>query len=155
MFFNTKYHFNIILYILFFILIGCQIQESAKNHGILFLENRANKLVINKSNMNDVIDIIGQPHTKSIDDDNLWLYLERTLGKGKYHRLGKHVLKTNNTLVLSFDKFGVLKSKEFYSKEDIKEVAFSNKKTNNELTKKSFVQSFLSSVKSKMYSNRK
>ena len=105
--------------------------------------------------MNDVIDIIGQPHTKSIDDDNLWLYLERTLGKGKYHRLGKHVLKTNNTLVLSFDKFGVLKSKEFYSKEDIKEVAFSNKKTNNELTKKSFVQSFLSSVKSKMYSNRK
>ena len=134
---------------------GCQIQESAKNHGILFLENRSNELTVNKSNKNDVLKIIGHPHSKSINDKDMWLYIERTLGKGKYHKLGKHVLKSNNTLVLLFDKFGVLKSKKFYTKEDIKKITFTDKETNNDLSKKSFVQSFLSSVRQKMYGNRK
>ena len=140
---------------LFFILIGCQLQEPNKNHGIVFLENRANKLIINESNKNDVVKIIGQPHSKSVDDQDIWIYLERTLGKGKYHKLGKHILKTNNTLVLSFDKYGVLETKEVYKKEDVQKILFSKKTTKNEMTKKSFVESFLSSVRSKMYRNRK
>ena len=93
---------------------------------------------------------------KSINDENTWLYFERILSKGKYHKLGKHVLKSNNTLVLTFDKYGILKSKKFYNKENLKKVNFSKKETENELTKKSFVGTFLSSVKEKMYgSNRK
>ena len=155
MFFFAKHHFKKIIYTLFFILLGCQIQESAKNHGILFLENRSNELTVDISNKNDVLKIIGHPHSKSINDEDMWLYIERTLGKGKYHKLGKHVLKSNNTLVLLFDKYGVLKSKKFYTKEDIKKIAFSDKETNNDLSKKSFVQSFLSSVRQKMYGNRK
>ena len=140
---------------LFFILIGCQLQEPNKNHGIVFLENRAKKLIINESNKNDVIKIMGQPHSKSVDDQDIWIYLERTLGKGKYHKLGKHILKTNNTLVLSFDKYGVLETKQIYKKEDVQKILFSKKTTTNEMTKKSFVESFLSSVRSKMYRNRK
>ena len=130
-------------------------QEPIKNHGIVFLENRSNKLIINKSNKNDVIKIIGQPHSKSINDDNIWIYLERTLGKGKYHKLGKNVLKKNNTLVLKFDKFGILKSKKIFNKNNTNKIAFSEKETKNELTKKSFVESFLMSLKQKMYGNRK
>ena len=140
---------------LFFILIGCQLQEPNKNHGIVFLENRAKKLIINESNKNDVVKIIGHPHSKSVDDQDIWIYLERTLGKGKYHKLGKHILKTNNTLVLSFDKYGVLETKQIYKKEDVQKILFSKKTTTNEMTKKSFVESFLSSVRSKMYRNRK
>ncbi len=134
---------------------GCQLQDPDKNHGILFLENRSNKLVIKKTNQNDVLEIIGQPHSKSINDDNIWIFIERTLTKGKYHKLGQHVLKTNNVLVLTFDKYGVLSSKEFYNKDDIKKVKFAKKETQNELTQKSFVESFLSSVKAKMYGNKK
>ena len=129
-------------------------QDPDKNHGILFLENRSNKLVLNKSNYNDVLKVIGEPHSKSINDDKIWLYFERTLSKGKYHKLGKHVLKSNNTLVLTFDKYGVLKSKKFYNKENLNEVKFSKKTTENELSKKSFVGTFLSSVKEKMYGRR-
>jgi len=131
------------------------LQEPTKNHGIMFLENRSNQLIVNKSNKNDVIKIIGQPHSKSINDDDIWIYLERTLTKGKYHKLGKHVLKKNNTLLLKFDKFGILKSKKIYDKNNTNKIAFSEKKTKNELSKKSFVESFLSSVKQKMYGNRK
>ena len=150
---NFKYFFY--LFFFFFILIGCQIQDPDQNHGIVFLENRSKKLTINKSNKNDVIKIIGQPHSESINNDDIWIYLERVLSKGKYHKLGRHNLKANNVLVLSFDKFGVLKSKDFYDKESIQKIAFSEKITKNELTKKSFVETFLNSIKSKMYRNKK
>ena len=155
MFFCFKNHFNRLFIVLFIILAGCQLQEPTKNHGIMFLENRSNQLIVNKSNKNEVIKIIGQPHSKSINDDDIWIYLERTLTKGKYHKLGKHVLKKNNTLLLKFDKFGILKSKKIYDKNNTNKIAFSEKKTQNELSKKSFVESFLSSVKQKMYGNRK
>ena len=142
------------LIILFFILIACQFQDPYKNHGILFLKNRSEKLVVKQTNQNDVLKIIGQPHTKSIEDDNTWIYLERVLTKGKYHKLGKHVLSENNVLVLNFDQYGILKSKEMYDISDNNKKKFSKDKTENQLTKKSFVESFLSSVKQKMYGNR-
>ena len=135
-------------------MLGCQLQEPAKNHGILFLENRSNKLVVNKSNKNDVEAIIGKPHSKSISNIDLWFYIERTLVKGKYHKLGKHVLKSNNVLVLEFDKYGILTDKEFYNKDDIEKIAFSKDETQNELSKKSFVATFLSSMKEKMYGDK-
>ena len=44
--------------------------------------------------------------------------------------------------------------KDLYNKEDIKKISFSKSKTENQLSKKSFVESFLSSIKEKMYGNR-
>ena len=67
----------------------------------------------------------------------------------------QNVLKSSNVLVLTFDKYGVLKEKRFLNKNDIKKMTFSKKETENNLSKKSFVESFLSSVKTKMYGNRK
>ena len=154
MYFSIKNHLNKILFILFFILMSCQLQDPYNNHGILFLENRSKKLIPKQSNQNDVLKIIGYPHTKSIDDQNIWIYLERTLTKGKYHKLGKHVVKKNNALVLVFDKYGILKSKEIFDVKNSKKLAFSKDSTENQLSKKSFVEDFLSSVKQKMYGNR-
>ncbi len=153
MFFFVKHRFIKIIFI-FFILNNCQLQEPTKNHGVLFLENRANKLLVNNSNKNDAIKVLGHPHSKSIDDENEWIYIERTLTKGEFHKLGQTILKTNNILILNFDKYGVLKNKKLLSKDDKNKLAFSEKKTNNNLTQKSFVEKFLSSVKSKMYGNK-
>ncbi len=149
MFFILKNH--IFLIFLFIILLGCQLQESTKNHGIIFLKNRSEKLVENTSNKNDVLRIVGQPHTKSINNENEWFYIERVLTKGEYHKLGQNILKSNNVLVLNFDKYGILKNKTFLNKEDLKKISFSTSTTNNELSQKSFVERFLSSIRSKMY----
>ena len=154
MFFNFKYHFYIKTFILFIILSACQLQEPTKNHGILFLENRAKKIVINENNKNDIIKLIGQPHTKSMPDGDSWIYIERVLSKGAYHKLGQTVLKTNNVLILSFDKYGILLDKNLLNKNDINKMRFTKKITENNLTKQSFVQSFLASVKSKMYQKK-
>ena len=139
---------------MFLILLGCQLQEPAKNHGILFLDNRSEKLTIKISNKNDVIKLLGQPHAKNFGEDDTWIYIERTLSKGKYHKLGRHELKTNNTLILNFDKYGILKTKDFYDKDDLNKIKFSKKTTDNDLSQKSFVESFLQSVKKKMYGSK-
>ena len=153
--FIKKFHNNLFYLLIFIILIGCKLQEPLKTHGIIFLENRSKKLVLNESNKNDVIKIMGRPHIKEDEIDDSWIYLERILSKGKYHKLGRHILKENNILVLHFDRYGVLNKKKFLNKEDIKKLEFSEKITENELSEKSFVQKFLQSVKQKMYSNRK
>ena len=153
--FIKKFHTNLLYLLVFFILISCKLQEPLKTHGIIFLENRSQKLVLNKSNKNDVIRIMGRPHIKEDEINQSWIYLERILSKGKYHKLGRHILKENNVLVLNFDKYGVLKNKQFLKKEDLKKLEFSQKITENELTQKSFVQKFLQSIKQKMYSNQR
>ena len=152
--FRLKYHFNLFLLLVFFILIGCKLQEPTKNHGILFLENRSKQLKIEINNKNDVLKIIGTPHTRSISDEDHWIYLERVLTKGSYHKLGQNILKSNNVLVLKFDKYGILKEKNFLNKNDINKIKFTKKITENNLSKKSFVQSFLGSIKTKMYGNK-
>ncbi len=104
--------------------------------------------------MNDVLRIVGNPHTKSVSDKSTWIYIERVLTKGKYHKLGKNIVKTNNVMVLSFDKFGVLEEKNIYDKEKLSKIKFTKKVTENNLSQKSFVQEFLQSIKTKMYGNR-
>lgn len=154
MFFFFKNHFKKIA-IIFIILSGCKLQEPLKTHGIIYLENRANKLIVNKSNKNDVIKIIGQPQIKNGENIESWIYLERILTKGKYHKLGKHVLKQNNILILDFNKYGILENKKLLNKEDINQIEFSKNNTVNELSQKNFIRSFLESIRQKMYSNRK
>ena len=146
---------NHLFFISFFIiLIGCQLQEPNKNHGILFIENRAKSLVLKKSNKNDVLKVLGNPHSKSINDEDRWIYFERVLSKGEFYKLGQNILKKNNILVLDFDKFGVLKNKKLLNIDDKQKLEFSKKSTRNNLTKKSFVENLLQSVKSKMYRDK-
>tara|TARA_B100001564_G_C20550451_1_gene628811 strand:+ start:530 stop:994 length:465 start_codon:yes stop_codon:yes gene_type:complete len=153
--FVIKNHINKFVLFTFIFLLNCQLQEPTKNHGILFLENRSNQLKVNVNNMNDVIKLIGDPHTRSVSNEYSWIYIERVLTKGAYHKLGQNVLKTNNVLVLTFDKYGILKEKDLLNKDDINNMKFTKEITESNLSKKSFVQNFLSSVRSKMYQNRK
>ena len=136
------------------ILSNCQLKKTTKTHGIVFLENRYNKLVINKTNINDVLKEIGQPHTRSVTNDKIWIYIERVLSKGSFHKMGSNVIVKNNVMVLNFDKYGVLSEKKFYDKKKLANIDFSNDVTQNNLSQKSFVQEFLQSIKSKMYGNK-
>ena len=151
----AKDHINFFLLFTFIFLLNCQLQEPTKNHGILFLENRSKQLKVKVNNKNDVLKLIGNPHTKSISNEDTWIYIERVLTKGSFHKLGQNIVKTNNILVLTFDKYGVLIQKDFLNKNDINKLEFSEKITENNLSKKSFVQNLLQSVRSKMYQNRK
>ena len=143
------------LFITLVFIVACQRNEVIKTHGIAYLEKREKLIFVNKSNKNDTIKIFGQPSTKGMTDDNLWIYIERTKTRGKLLKLGRNYLKKNNVLVLEFDKYGILKKKEFYNKDKMQKVSFSKDITENELRTENFIQSFLASVRQKMLSKRK
>ena len=146
------------IYILIFFLIiltACQQNELIKTHGISYLNKREKLIIVNQSNKNDTISVLGQPSTKGMADDNLWIYIERTRTRGKLLKLGRNYLKKNNVLVLEFDKYGVLKKKDFYNKEQMNKLTFAKGVTENELRKQNFIYSFLSSVRQKMLIKRK
>ena len=141
------------LYISFIILLfvnGCAQKEVTQTHGIAYLEKREKLIVVNKSNKNDTISVLGQPSTKGMTDDNLWIYIERTTARRSLFKLGRNYLKKNNVLVLEFDKYGVLSNKEFYNKEKMKKISFAKNVTENEIRKENFIEGFLSSVRQKM-----
>ena len=142
---------NKLIIIFLFFLANCQLQEPKKLHGINYLENREDILIINKSNKNDIIKLLGNPHSVSMNNENKWFYFERMITRGKMHRLGRNVLKSNNILEIEFNNYGILTSKKFYTKDDMKKIKISKKKTENTVSQKSFIDSFLSSVKQKMY----
>ena len=151
MFFFKKITKKFVHIIIFFILISCKLQEPYKNHGILHLKKRSDLLILNKSNINDVLNVIGHPHTVSLENENEWFFVERVLSKGDFYKLGQNVLKKNNILVLKFDKYGILIEKNLLGKNDKNKVSFSVDETENEITQKSFVEKFLTSLRNKMY----
>ena len=140
---------------LLFFITSCQQNEVIKTHGIAYLEKREKLIIVNETNKNDTIALMGQPSTKGMVDDNLWIYIERTRTRGKLLRLGRNFLKKNNVLILEFDKYGILKRKEFYDKGKMNQITFAKNSTENELRKENFIYSFLSSVRQKMLTKRK
>ena len=152
MFFIRSKHFKILLLLSFF-LINCQNNKVVKSHGIIFLDKRESLIKTNISNKNDVINVLGQPHVKSIKDENTWFYIERTKIRSGVHKLGKDEFLNNNVLVVKFNKLGVLEEKLFYDKKKMNKHNFSKDVTDNVVTRGSFLDSFLSSLRNKMRAN--
>ena len=147
---------NLFLIIFFSLFIfACQNNEVIKTHGVAYLNKREKLIIVNETNKNDTISVLGQPSTKGMVDDNLWIYIERTRTRGKLLKFGRNYLLKNNVLVLEFDKYGILQRKEFYDKKKMNEIKFAKNQTENELRKENFIYSFLSSVRQKMLSKRK
>ena len=143
-------------YIIFIILIAtsCSLNPVDKYHGVAFLEKKQEKLFINKSNKNDIIKLLGAPSTKSILEDDLWIYIENRKSKSSIIKLGKEIVLTNNVLVLAIDSRGILKNKKFYNIDDLNELSF-NKNETKMSDKDSFVYGVISSLKQKIDSPKR
>ena len=154
-FVNRKHvNFLFIVFLTVF-LSNCQKNRVIKTHGIFYLQNRAVLLKVQTSNRNDTIKILGKPHTKSLYEQNTWIYIERSKTRGKLLKLGRDLLLNNNVLVLKFDKYGILEEKLFYDKKEMNKYKFAKAETENTVRRGSFVQSFVNSLRQKMRGNAK
>ena len=118
---------------------ACQTKEVIKTHGISYLDKREKLIVLNKSNKNDVVNVLGHPATKGMTDENLWIYIERTQTRGKLTKMGRNYLKKNNVLVISFDTYGIVNKKEFYDKNNMKKIEFAKAETVNDIKSENFI----------------
>ena len=143
---------NKILYIIFisFIVSNCSFKPVVKHHGVPFLEKKQKNLIISKSNKNDIKKILGNPSTKSKFDNDVWIYIERKQTQSELKNLGRMKIYKNDVLVLEIDKFGILKSKKFYNKEDMENIKIVEETTQAGFTKTSFIYDFLSSMRQKI-----
>ena len=138
-----------LLIILIFIT-SCSLNKVIKKHGVRNLEKKQAKLIIEKTNKNDIQKILGPPSTKSTFDNDVWIYIERKITNEKLIKLGKEKLITNNVLILEINSNGQLIDKKFYDMNDMNEIKLSSMKTENKYGKKSFVYDFLSSMRQKI-----
>ena len=105
---------------------------------------------INKSNKNDIFQLIGPPSSTSSFDTEVFIYIERKTSSSKLTKLGKKTLLANNVLVLELDKRGMLVEKKFYDKKDMQKIEFDETITSINYAKKSFIYNFLFSVRQKI-----
>ena len=106
------------------------------------------KIQVNSTNKNDIVQIFGEPSTKSTFDNDVWIYIERKITNT--HWLGKRELIINNVLVLEIDDRGLLAKMDFYNIEDMNKINFDKSKTEISYKKRNFVYDFLSSMRQKI-----
>jgi outer membrane protein assembly factor BamE (lipoprotein component of BamABCDE complex) len=136
--------------IIFLSITNCTLNKVVKHHGVHFLDKKHNKLILNISNKNDIIRLLGYPSTTSTFDRDMWIYIERNTSSSRLTKLGKKKLLTNNTLVLELNNKGILVEKIFLTKDDMIDIEFSSATTEMSLLKKSYVYDFLNSVRQKV-----
>ena len=143
---------NKILYIILtaFIVSNCSFKPVVKHHGVPYLEKKQSSLIVNKSNKNDIKTILGNPSTVSKFDNDLWIYIERKQTQSRLKNLGKMIVSTNDVLVLEIDKYGILKKKEFFNKEDMENIEIVESTTQAGFERNSFIYDFMSSMRQKI-----
>ena len=141
-----------ILYIIFLSLIvsNCTFKKVSKNHGVPFLEKKQSLLVLNRTNKNEIREILGSPSTTSKFDNDVWIYIERKQTQSKLKNLGRMKIFENNVLVIEIDEYGILKKKNFYNQENMNNIKISKNITGKNFKKNSFIYTFFSSLRQKI-----
>jgi outer membrane protein assembly factor BamE (lipoprotein component of BamABCDE complex) len=141
-----------ILYIIFlsFIVTNCSFKPVVKHHGVPFLEKKQTSLIVNKTNINDIKKILGNPSTTSKFDNDIWIYIERKQTQTELKNLGKMKIYKNDVLVLEIDNYGILKKKEFYNKDDMENIKIVEATTIAGFKRNSFIYDFMSSMRQKI-----
>ena len=129
---------------------NCSFNKAIKSHGVNLLEKKQEKLILNKTNKNDIIKILGPASTKSSFDNDIWIYIERKQEESSVFKLGKEVLTVNNVLVIEIDNQGLLVKKDFYDLNKVNEYKFTEAKTEAAYSKQSFISDFFSSLRQKI-----
>ena len=141
---------KVIIIVILLLLSNCQRNPVINTHGVPFLDMKQKNLIIKKTNKNDVKKILGHPSTVAIFDNSIWIYIERTRTRGKLLKFGQNITYKNNVLALEFNEYGILTKKDFYNKSQINKINFIKDTTDTITREKSFVYSFLSSLRQKI-----
>lgn len=131
-------------FIIFFLLINCNLNNVEEIHGISNLKNKLKNININSSNQNDVINILGEPLLKDSYNKSIWSYVEV---RKKTNFYGSKTLVLNDVVILKFNSNGVLDYLKTYDLNDIKKIDFNQDITQSNAVDHSFLKNLLASSK--------
>ena len=121
-----------------------------KHHGVPFLEKKQKNLIVDQSNKNDITKVLGKPSTTSKFDNDIWIYIERRQTQSELKNLGRMKIYKNDVLVLEIDNYGILKKKDFYNIDDMKNIKIVEATTKSGIKRNSFIYDFMSSMRQKI-----
>ena len=138
------------LLILLIIISNCSFKDIKKSHGVNNLNKKSSRLIINSTNSNEILEILGPPSTKSELDQNTWIYIERRITNSSVFSIGKEKVSSNNLLVLKINGRGILYEMEVYDLEKMNEIKISKLETENTFKNSDFLSNLLISVRQKI-----
>ena len=144
------FHSKIIYFILFLLITNCNVKTASNIYGISALESKSKKIIINKSNKNDLKVFLGSPSVKSNFNENLWIYIETKKTNQSIFKLGKKKIEKNNVLVIFLNELGIVSKKEFYDINNLNKLNFSKKTTENMYKKDTYLYNLLTSLREKI-----
>ena len=140
-----------ILFIFFFVfIINCTGNKVSNFHGVKSLQNKYAKIIINKTNKNDLIDIIGPPSTVSDFNENKWFYVERLKTNQSLFKLGTQKIIENNVLIVKLNNFGILEEKKILNLDKMNDLNYFKKTTSKEFKSDNLMYSVFSSLREKI-----
>ena len=139
-----------IFFIISLFISACTLKKVEKHHGVHFLNKKQEKLTVNQSNKNDILELLGSPSTKSTFDNDLWIYIERKTDNSSLKKFGSERIVVNNVLLLEINSRGLLANKEFLDLTKMQDLKFAEQTTGNMYNKNTFLFDFLSSMRQKI-----
>ncbi len=143
-----KYFF----FIIFIFIINCSSNKVSNYHGFKSLEKKYEIIIINKSNKNDIIKLIGYPSMISKFDQDKWFYVERQKVNQSLFKLGTQKIKKNNILIVELNDNGILKNKSILTIDDMNKINYVKKTTKKDYKKDDFVYKLFTSLREKINS---
>ena len=139
----------ILYFSVFLFTLNCSINKVSNIHGFRSLDTKSEKILISKTNKNDVRKILGPPSSISNFDD-VWFYIERKKTNQQLLKLGKKKISKNNVLLLKFDSKGLVVIKEIIGIDDMNEIKITEKKTTKKFNQDNMIYNIFSTLREKI-----
>ena len=140
---------RIILVFIFIFVVNCSSNKLSNNHGLISLQAKYDKIIINKTNKNDILNIIGPPSSISDFDKNKWFYIQRMKQNQSLLKLGIKKIKKNNILIIEFDNRGILVKKNILDLENMNDIKYVKDITEKEFKQNDILFKVFSSLREK------
>ena len=140
---------RIFIIIIFLFILNCSSNKVSNNHGFISLQTKFEKITINKTNKNDIMNIIGPPSSISSFDNNKWFYIQRIKTNQSLFKLGIKKIEKNNILVVKFNSRGILNDKKILNINDMNDIKFSKDITEKEFKQNDMLFKIFSSIREK------
>ena len=137
---------------LLIIIANCSLNKVSNTHGVKLLENKSKKIIVGKTNKNDILNLLGPPSVKSTFDENLWFYIERKKKSKSIFLLGTKKTVDNNVLAVQLNNRGILADKKIFTIEDMENINFDKSTTLKSYDKNSYLFNVLTSLREKINS---
>lgn len=141
---------KILFIILFLLILSCSSDKVAKNHGFRSLETKYQKIILDETNKNDILNLIGPPSSISDFNENKWIYIERRKTNQSLIKLGTQKIEKNNILIIEFNKLGILKDKKFLDIDDMNDLNYVKSITTKDFKQDNFIYNIFSSLREKI-----